>query len=269
MATFQSIQSATGTTSVVITKPVDLAVGDTMLASIWVDNDGSNTVTATTPSGWDVVQTEIQGSDASVLVLYRKTADSSDVAASDFTFASGGGSASRHMIGHIIRLTAVGSVAGLVGAKTVVSGTTLTFSGFTPTKANSLFLVFSGQSSGAGTYNTTSVAMATNNPSWTERVDSGYDDTTRDSSLAVFTATRTEATATGDFTVTYSAEEAARETAIVYALAPQINVSLSAPDIRSIGYVFSPIQSVRAEAETVTPTLETITPTVWTPTPKS
>jgi hypothetical protein len=264
MATFQSIQSATGTTSVVITKPIGLAVGDVMLAAIWVDNDGASTVFADTPSGWTLVQSEITPTNVSELALFRKTADSSDVAASNFTFASSGGQPSRHMIGHIVRLTNVGSVAGLVGARAVVSGTTLTFNGFTPTKANSLFLVFSGQSSSTSQYNTTSVSLATDNPSWTEQADSTYNDTTRDSSLAVYTATRSQITATGDVVVTYSNASAGRQTAIVYALAPQVNGSFSAPDTKVNAYAFTPIQTVVVDAIVDAPTTNARNVTRWT-----
>jgi hypothetical protein len=105
--------------------------------------------------------------------------------------------------------------------------------------------------------------MATNNPSWTERVDTGYNDTTRDSSLAVFTATRTEDTATGDFTVTYSATEADRETVIVYALAPQVNGSFNAPDTKINAYAFTPIQSIQIDAIVDEPTTSMREMTDW------
>lgn len=86
----QSSNTATGTavSSLTITKPSGLAVGDLLVAIIATSASGT-VRTHTTPAGWTVIQKD--GTSAAFRpVAYYKVADSSDVAASNFTFSLSG-----------------------------------------------------------------------------------------------------------------------------------------------------------------------------------
>lgn len=85
----QSSQTATTTSasSVTITKPTGLAVGDFMFAFIGFEN-GSTARTFTTPSGWTLLQTN--PTDSEGVACFYKEATSGDVAASNFTFSLSG-----------------------------------------------------------------------------------------------------------------------------------------------------------------------------------
>lgn len=93
MATFESISSTnfptSPATSVVITKPTGLAVGDLMVAILAKSDDinaGSSDIE--TASGWTYRGEEKFQSDEAELNVQTKVADSSDVAASNFTFTA-------------------------------------------------------------------------------------------------------------------------------------------------------------------------------------
>lgn len=202
MSTYQSVQSAgISDASLVITKPVSLAVGDLMVAGIFLQNEYSGTDSIATPSGWTLYDTQPSTDSNGVLKLFYKVADSADVAASNFTFANSNGSGTTYsMVGHIVRVTSFGIVAG--GTKGNQDNvTTYTLTGFTPSRANCLFIAFAANADTTAQTNT-SIAMATSNPTWTERAETQQLDSNQDVNLAVYTASRPEATATGDFTVT-------------------------------------------------------------------
>lgn len=255
MSTYQSVQSASieGDT-LTITKPTGLAVGDLMVAGIWVSDDGGSTVTLSQPAGWSTVANidPSSGSQGEALAVFYKVADSSDVAASNFSFTAGGGAGSNHMIGHLLRITNYGLIENSA-SNTASSGTTLTITGFTPTRADCLFIVFSGTDSTITSPTVTSAVMATNNPSWTERAEVGYNDTTKDSSLAVYTASRPETTATGNFTITYSSADAQNLSGIVLALAPRVDGSVT-PTTPVSAYAFTPISGTDTLAVVDAPT---------------
>lgn len=262
MSTYQSVQSATSTdTSVVITKPTSLAVGDLMVAGIWYDNDGAGSATINTPSGWTLEETVTIGTNSSYLVLLTKVADSSDVAASNFTFQTNNTDASYHMIGHIVRVTSWGIYSDS-SSGSATSSTTATVTGFTPSRANCLLIGFSGVSD-TSQRNTTSWALTTDNPSWTERVDTERTDGTRNSALAVYTATRTQTTATGNITVTVSGNANNRVGAVIIAISAQTNGSVT-PTTKVNAYALTPIQSVKLNAYTDAPTTRTGIDTPWT-----
>ena len=84
--TYQSIQSndASSGTTVVVTKPVSLAVGDVMIASA----NSSNNAGITLPSGFSTVESGGLDSVRSFITGY-KVATAGDVAAANFTFTAG------------------------------------------------------------------------------------------------------------------------------------------------------------------------------------
>lgn len=224
---YQSVQSASiADSSLVITKPTSLAVGDTMLAGIYFSDDSSGSGGINTPSGWTLLNTTTTGTPAhEVLAIFIKEADSSDVAASNFTFTRSGSDSAYHLIGHILRITDFGINAGSSSNSSVAGVTTLTLTGFTPSRANSLFVGFLANSA-ASTQLNTSIALTTNNPSWTERAETSQTDTSRRSTLSVYTASRPEATATGDITATYATSVPSAH-AYCVSLSPQVDGSIT------------------------------------------
>jgi hypothetical protein len=270
MATYQSVQSGSGNNgSVTITKPTSLAVGDLMLAGILCESGGANTLSPTTPADWTAIGS-VNSLDDCTLTVYYKVATAGDVAASDFTFTTGGGFNNGQSIGHILRFTSPGLVAGSAGSGTSISNTTLTFTGFTPTRASCTYIMFAAKSSTIqqGTFGT--YAIATSNPTWTERAETTYGNGTGsyDSVLAVATASRPEATATGDVTITNSAADLALYLGYVVAISPQVNGSVT-PTTKIAAYAFTHVQSVSLEAVAEDPATDIKNPTVWTTQTKS
>lgn len=191
--TYESVQSATGSgTSITVTKPTGLAVGDVMVF-IWSTNNTPGSVTAT---GWSVL-TSVGPHSASdnYMNAYYKIADSSDTAASDFTHTINN---SRPWVGAILRLSDCSAdFVATVGTST--NDSTPTYSGgITPDAADSLFIM---AISVDGSTNTSAYSLTTDNPTWTERVD-----TVSGSSpmLSIATATRSAVTASGDWNATIS-----------------------------------------------------------------
>jgi hypothetical protein len=88
-AAWQSANSdpttSTADTSMVVTKPTGLAVGDLLVAF----GGCVNSRTIAPPAGWTEVANSAPGSDARVYV-WTKVADSTDAAATDFTFTASG-----------------------------------------------------------------------------------------------------------------------------------------------------------------------------------
>lgn len=148
--TYQSSQTnntGTGTTTVVVTKPVSLAVGDIMVGMICAQGG-----TGTFPGGWTILG-NVNNNESSTLAW--KIADSGDTAASNFTFTS---SFASRLSGAIARIsgsdTSVGSYTGAGGTSTA---------SITPTY-NSFIMIFThGNSS-----DPSSVSIATDNPTFTK-----------------------------------------------------------------------------------------------------
>jgi len=261
--TYQSIASASSdTTALVITKPTGLAVGDTMLAGIYHNDDDGGGGTVATPSGWTLLINEDNTGEN--LVVFSKEADSADVAASDFTFTSGG--TSYHLIGSIVRISEFGIIAGQSseldtnnGSATIVAPT------FTPTRANTLFVAFFTQSRTGGEPSIVSIAMATDNPTWTQRAQTSFNDSTYDSILGVYTAPRTAMTATGNITATFNETAAGNIRTIgVLSISSRIDGDV-APVTYANGYTLNPIDTdTYTEAFVTDPTTETgDSPTNW------
>jgi hypothetical protein len=81
-AVVESVSTNTMGTGGVLTKPTGLAVGDTMIA-ILASAGGTNNIAA--PGGWATV-TSLNTPTYTKSRVFSKTADSGDVAASNFTF---------------------------------------------------------------------------------------------------------------------------------------------------------------------------------------
>jgi len=198
-------------TSIIITKPTGLTAGDILFAYIYTNNGGGSA-----PAGWSTIGTTADG-DASGFALqlntFAKIADSSDVAASDFTFTI---ASDTRRLGYLFRITgdfSSGTITDYITSDTddniTVSGSTFTFpGGVTPYGNNSLLMI--GTVGGKTTYNGTdpysSWAVANSNPSWTTQYNEGMPAGSADSILAsVVSSTYTSAIATGSYSVNSTA----------------------------------------------------------------
>lgn len=176
--------------SFTVTKPSGLTVGDLMIL-FYV----GNTPNPSPPTGWTAFPGFISNSGSALPTwMYYKYADSSDVAASDFTITL---DSSGKAFGTIIAMSNPTNLASLLVKSTSSTTNTATpsITGLTPdTRGNSLLLQFwhgASNISSIATY-----AIATSDPTWTEIFDVA-DGTTYCISAAW--ALRPETTATGNF----------------------------------------------------------------------
>ena len=225
MAVYQSVQTTAHTsgTTVVITKPTSLAIGDIMVAHI------STTGTApgiNTPAGWTSIA-DLGGDPNQRTAIFFKVATAGDVAASNFTF-TGNGTGVPFIGGAILRIN--GSGVSLVNdgvGSGAWSGTSANLAiGITATRASDLYLILVTCSTGFATLNNISAyAIATSNPSWTEAYD--VVDGTGIMQIAGAYATRAQITATGNVSFN-SGRDASAGTAVIVAIASPISVTTDA-----------------------------------------
>ena len=195
--TYQSSQTtsyASGST-VVVTKPTGLAVGDLMVACIQAL--GITAHTDITCSGW-TTETGNNNIDAAIL---KKIADSADVAASNFTFYLGATYQSGGAITRITTGSSTWTTGTIFNAGTTATPTFTT--GITPATTDSLMLMFVFGIGTGGVETSSAYAITTNNPTWTEAYDIGVNSTT-DGTIALAYANRPENSATGNFSATCS-----------------------------------------------------------------
>jgi hypothetical protein len=211
MATaYGSIASATHTYAspdpdeLTINKPASLAAGDMMIAVVAIH--GTTLGSWTAPAGW----TALSGIDISAstykVKAFFKVADSGDAAASNFLFTmSTADSATSGMAGFIIRVTGsgfagAGNITAAAVANAAATGQVFT-PGITPPGSASLYIMgsFALMVTSQSAY-----AIASNNPSWTERADITIDPTgsAGDGNIAVATALASAQAASGDYSLT-------------------------------------------------------------------
>ena len=190
VASHATAYSGSGT-SLVISKPSGLAVGDLMLSAIRHDNvDGM-----TNPSDWTTFTTTFNPFN-NVRLCY-KYAVSGDVSASDFTWTLGSSTVSA---GGIIRITNPSPIIGsafLAGGQSNTATPSIS-TGVTPTRADSLLVQFwfyeSNANDSLGGY-----AIATSNPTWTEQYDVAME---ADAGMTCAWAVRPQTTSTGAWSCT-------------------------------------------------------------------
>lgn len=233
---YQSKQVATGTTStLVVTKPTSLAVGEVMLAGIC-----SNGGAVTPPASW---QTILDTDNTIRLTTFYKIATAGDVAATDFTFTFAGSPSFTQ--GWISRLTSANSTPVDQSNSGTGSGTSVSITGITPTKASGLFFFVAAyaQNSGAGNpSNSSAQAIATDNPTWTE----DYDVSTATGGgsyigMSMAYANRPVLTASGSATLTYSVSTSAYA-AQLFNIAPLDNGPFSLAG--SLGIASVPVSQI-------------------------
>lgn len=221
---YESVATATSTT---IPKPTGLAVGDYMVAHLSGSHDAGQAIDNYTKTGWTLITGSLaqSGSNTNRGTALYKIADSSDVAASNFVFTADADA--NTTAGAIYRFSGVGALSGTADAD-ITSTTSHTFTNtLTPTFENSLMLFLASCANGGGTSFST-YAITTDNPTWTERVDTSNTagTTDDDTTIAGATASRPEVTATGNATVT-SADAVTSTNGLLIALYPQLDASVS------------------------------------------
>lgn len=163
--------SVTVASSVTVTKPTSLAVGDILIGSVsFFQSGGSRTFN--TPAGW-TEQRKVDGSNTG-LALYTKIADASDVSASDFTFTiSGSADVLSVSLSRVDTYSSIGSSE--IDEAATPNATVATFTtNITPTVSeNLIYMAFCG--SDATYTGTPSVSAYGSTPSetWTEIADIG------------------------------------------------------------------------------------------------
>lgn len=195
--TVQSVSTTNYTSgfSINITKPTGLAVGDLLLAFISGTSNATSNINV--PSGWTEIDSSTNGGE-SWKAMY-KVADSSDVAASQFTFTNTDG---EYIGGGLLRIENAAIDFSVKSKQTITNSANGVFnaSTITPTVANSLILFFVVNLGNAGT--SSGYAIATDNPTWIEGYDFGSAAPATDLSTAVAYANRPQTTATGNFSYT-------------------------------------------------------------------
>jgi hypothetical protein len=194
--------------SLSIDKPSGLSVGDLMIAHIGRVNSGASSNTVTAPAGWGLIDgADLSDTDSTASTrAYFKVADSADVAASTFSFTNSTGFPVRMVCGAIYRVS--GQYGDPVGEGATSTGATPSFANtVTPRATNNLLLMLITAEGAGASGSGTTYAIATSNPTWTERYDIfGSGDAVfgvgdGDGLLLGATATRPEITATGNSSV--------------------------------------------------------------------
>lgn len=254
MATVASFNTANpgNASSITVTKPTGLSVGDLMIFH-YSYSDGTDN--AETISGWTH---EVANYGAIVKTgLQYKVADSGDVAASNFTMSFEG--VVGYPLAALLRITDY-STDGLLNENkaTATNGSTTLTMTVTPASASSLMLFFLANNEGL---TTETYAVTTDNPSWGEE----YDIQASSTALACASAVRTEISATGNASFTYGAGGSGNEDffGILVSIGSSISVNPSVSVVSATTSVISPTVTGGA---TASPSVVDVTTSVVSPT---
>lgn len=220
-----STTNFTSGTSITITKPSGLAVGDLMIG--FIGGSSNTSANYTFPGGWTVIDGSTTGGES-----WRsgyKVADSGDVAASNFTMGSTDG---EFIGGSIVRISGAVADFTVKSKQTVNASGTFTTADLTPSSPNSLLLFYVmvlGSADPSSGY-----ACVTSNPTWTEAYDFGSTAPATDYAMVMAYANRPETTSTGDFSFTQPS--GSDNMGFFVSLSPfiDVNVSVDAPGILTL-----------------------------------
>lgn len=202
MASYRSHTTISGaeSTDAVFTKPTGLTAGDMMLAFIMTNG----VVPDFSLTGWTKIADTDNATNNGIEVL-AKVASSGDAAASNFTFTFNGSFGGKNISGILVAYSGTfTSTANITAIDSSFDADADTddigewTGGITPL-ANSLLVMFvGGACSNASTSSLSGYAIATDNPTWTERADFGNTNND-DTRVGVADASRSQATATGNY----------------------------------------------------------------------
>ena len=222
-----AVQSTANTTwtnaaSLTITKPTGLAEGDLLVACLIAESEDW-----TVPSGW----TEYVDLDNNwYLSLMYKVADSSDVAASNFTFTP---ASSDDVCGALLRVDGYAPTALFSDAETEVDANSATQYNWgvtiDPITDGELIIVIGAASQTNGANSVSSPAINGTNPTWTEVLDTYFDEGGGDGAngYVAYAIQTTQAQITS-FTATLAAAQASTDGyGIIATLSPQTNATVN------------------------------------------
>lgn len=223
-----SVARGTSTSTIVITKPTGLSVGDLMIVHLSrSDNDQNSRTWSLT--GWTTI-IDTQGNDTGIsssgIAALYKIADSGDVSASDFTFTISSAAdfvagAIYRISGHSISATVNASASAFINNDETPSFTNT----ITPSFADCLLLMLVHHYAGSSTSKiTSSYAITTSNPTWTEAYDNNNSTTL---TIAGAYANRPETTATGNSSFTSDGDNTTDTASIIIAIKPSQDVNVS------------------------------------------
>lgn len=188
-----SLESQTVANTLAATTPGSVSVGNTLIAQCGVNN---LTATVTPPAGWTTVNSQTSpggGTLGANVWIFYKIADSSDAAASTFTFGSSVSQALRVFIMNysgIDQVTPLDSTNKDLNTNVNSPGSKTFSNSVTPTNPDSLLMAsFVGDDVNL---TVSSISIANDNPTWTKI----YNDTI----TQIWTAIRPQTTATGTMT---------------------------------------------------------------------
>ena len=255
---FETIQTATSNSpGLTLTKPTGLTVGDLLVAGITISGFSSPVITA--PAGWTTTDTKTLSNDARTSI-FQKVAESSDVAASDFSFTATANTTGPTVAGFMTRISGFGIQSGFVTA--AGSGTTLSTGAMTPTRTNNLMLIITASASTGDLTppNSSGYQIVSNNPTWTERADVGIGSNSYMATIAVATASRPEITSTGAASFTLS--ESKNLSVSLLSLGPVVSGSIT-PETKVNIYALNPIPKTGLDIIVTEPDEVISNPALW------
>lgn len=196
-----------------IAKPSGLAVGDILIAHISSISEDSNTGTPTIgPDPWTLLgyEEEIDGNGTITQAVYMLVATATEVALTNFTYTPSGGP--RWINATMYRITGHGGVDGVEynDEGSASASPTATYSNsITPIYGDNLMLFLSSAAYPVGSGSASGYAVANDNPTWTEEYDVYGDSNAYFGGgevcglIVAASATRSQATSTGNATVNY------------------------------------------------------------------
>ena len=261
--TVGTVSRTSASANVVIPKPTSLAVGDYMIALVGYREATSRTIS--TPSGWTLVLGAGGNTD---LYVFKKTADSADVAAADFTFSASGNIT--YASGAILRITGQASGSEIQASETDFDNDTETVKQYTtnisPLTPNSLIVMaWSGWSTATLGIPTVSSYATTPTVTYTERADLGIDDGANGLFFGLATGTYTGSTTFTSRTATITESTASPGTnSIILIMNEVVNVTADVSHIDTLpivtGVTASQVNvSTDVSHNAIVPTLEEIT----------
>jgi hypothetical protein len=219
---------ATGSTSFVQNRPTGTADGDLLVAFVFTGEDNGTTDLTVTgvPAGWSLVRAETtidagSGNNPAYVYVYSKIA-SSEPASWTWTLSSS--DSSLWYAGAVMRVSGAMAITDSDDATVSNSPTPAFTGGVTPAGVNNLLFmatIATGVSSSATTVS--GYAITTSNPSWTELLDSQNDTVGSTLLASIAYATRSQDTATGNWTLTYSTGSAMDSASQLFCITEPVN----------------------------------------------
>lgn len=270
---YRSHTTKTGTesTDFVMTKPTGLQAGDMMIAAVITNG----VVPDFSRTGWSKIG-DLDNSTNNGTEVFARIADSSDAAATDFTFtyagSFGGQNLSAILVAYSGSFTSTSNITAIdtsYDADADSDDIGEWTGGITPLADSTLVMIGMASCSNASTSSLSGYAITTSNPTWTERADFG-NTSNSDTRMGFADATRPESTATGNYEINFNSTGNVNDAfGVLLSISESVNVTVSPTVITATASVQTPTVSGGA---TVSPTVVTVTisvqsPTVSTPTP--